>query len=237
MKDLIIWDTGGHSNLSDDLMIQACGYKYRYQERVAPAVAKARKLGYRPVIVERAPGSRFGKDGFPLRDFLNLAGTDWYEMTKRATMPSFWNRVRGRGDVEYRVYLYQPESDTESLALILAILRQAGIGAYFEGVTDTPERTAARLMLANKGLFFGNEPVPDRAHPLACLDPFIVDEKMLVDEGRDYLGKNWSPYWLPLAPGQKRTLILHGPPTLQRFKEVEEAGWTVGVIADHLVEM
>lgn len=254
MKDLIIWVLGEHSDTAQASIITTFGYWHWWTKFVTPAVAKARRLNYRPTVVHRFPGATFGSYRVTLADFLKVAGTDWSATVKRQTMPAFrWPWQAPKPPVEYRAYL--PDATTGDVAKwykTKALLADAGCGAYFEGVKDTPQMNNARGTLP----FSGCEPFWDVAYPLRHQDPCIVSEDLLDEMGADFRGKNWPAHWVPLEPRpsisfevnagstnftnyQRRTLILRGTetPTIARFAEVEAQGWTVGVFSNRLVEM
>ncbi len=239
MKDIIVYVLGEHSDSAQSQVINRDGYTSWWSKHVTPGIAAARRLGYRPIVVHRFPGATFGSYRVTLSDFLNVAGSDWAATVKRQTMPAYrWPWQKPLPPVEYRAYLPDPDLENGDLGWSLGLLALAECGAYFEGVTDTVARGFTRERIYSRSKFFGNEPVPDRAHPIAARDPFIVAEDMLDAEGRDFRGKNWNPSWIPLAEGQQRALILHdAPTTLAQILEREAAGWVCAVYSHRLAEV
>lgn len=239
MTTLACWILGGHSDSAQEQTIKDSGFAGWWSKHVAPATAAIRKLGRDPIVIHRFPGAAFGSFRVTLADFLAVRGTDWASTVKRQTMrPYRWPWQEQRKPVEYRAYLPEPgNTDPDAMTSVYGQLCSAGCGAYFEGVTGNFD--VANLAYARARLpFFGCEPFWDKMFPLRWQDPCIVEEKMLTDEGRDFRGKNWNPSWVPLAKGQRRTLIMDDAPvSMAAILEREAEGWEVACYAHRLVEL
>lgn len=248
MTTLCAYLLGEHSDIAQSNIIREHGYEAWWTAHVTPAIKAIRKLGRDPVVIHRFPGAAFGSYRVTLADFLAVRGTDWASTVKRQTMrPYRWPWQAPRAPVEYRAYLPEPQSwggsegmyrDGAEFQMVLNTLSASKCGAYFEGVRDDGYSYACVCDARDALTFVGAEPFWDLAYPRRWQDPCIVAERMLTDEGRDFRGKNWNPSWVPLAPGQRRTLIMDDAPvSMAAILEREAEGWDVAVYAHRLVEM
>ena len=227
-----VWCIGGTSNQAEADFIRARGYRAWAQEFVEPAVARVRQLGRDPIVVLRFPGAGFGSWAVTLADcYRGLVETDFAEMVRHLQLPrvSIGKQTRQTPAV-VRLYLPSPEAgDAQDLANMLNVCVACRCGAYWEDVKNSARRTTIRM--AGRFTFTGCEPFWDRGSPeMVDLEPCIVDEQLLDKLGADYTGKSWPSNWVPLAAGQRRTLIMR--PDLASMANVvmrEAAGWSVAV--------